>query len=118
MSQWKSSVSLGEAVEKFGAGETTLMDFVVTCREEFRKNPFYGEPDIRHAVEALADMYLPSTTKNIGLLAGKDLAGKDRASYRKALDECEHRLQMLERICAKDNRVYVSRVLRHFEKTA
>ena len=112
MPQWKSSVSLGEAVEKFGAGETTLMDFVVACREEFRKNPFYGEPDIHHAVEALADMHLPTKTKNIDLLAGKD-----RASYRKALDECEHRLQMLERVCAKDNRIYVSRVLRHFERT-
>jgi hypothetical protein len=111
MSQWKSSVSLGEIVERFNRDEVTLPELVAAIQEEFRENPHYEHADVRHATEALADMHLPAETRAAGL------GGRERAAYREILGEVESRLQQLERVCSKDNRIYVSRVLRHFEKT-
>jgi len=109
MSQWKSSVSLGGIVERFNQDEVTLPELVAAVREEFRKNPYYEHPDVRHAAEALADLHLPAETRRAGL------GGRERSAFREILGEVESRLQRLERICARDNRIYVSRVLRHFE---
>lgn len=109
MAQWKSAVSLGKQVTAFNEGELGLPDFVAAVQAEFRENPFYENPDIRMAVEALIDMRLP------------DLRGEGSRKIRaiddgKVLGECERRLQMLETVAAKDHRIYVSRVLRHFER--
>jgi hypothetical protein len=114
MAQWKSSVSFGTHVEQFNMDEVTLPELVLAVREEFRRNPYYEHPDVRHAVEALADMHLPAKTRGAGL----DVDSKERAAYREILGEVELRLQRLELICARDNRIYVSRVLRAFERVA
>jgi hypothetical protein len=109
MSQWKSAVSIGKQVTDFNEGELVLSDFVAAVQAEFRENPFYASPDIRMAVEALVDMPLP------------DIRGEGSHKIRElddgeVLGECERRLQMLEVVAAKDHRIYVSRVLRHFER--
>jgi hypothetical protein len=109
MATWKSAVSLGKHVEGFNEGELTLPTFVAAVQAEFRANPYYSESDICHAVEALSDLHLP------------DVKSEGQRFFRpkaigEVLGECECRLQRLETIAAKDHRIYVSRVLRHFER--
>ena len=109
MAQWKSAVSLGKQVTAFNEGELGLPDFVAAVQAEFRENPFYENPDIRMAVEALIDMAIPPLTCQGDRIIR---CPKDH----EVLAECERRLQMLETVAAKDHRIYVSRVLRHFER--
>lgn len=109
MATWKSAVSLGTHVEAFNEGELPLPKLISAVQEEFRANPFYQDPDIRQAVEALSDMALPE-------LRGEGARRVREKGDGAVLGECEGRLQRLERVAAKDHRIYVSRVLRHFER--
>ena len=109
MATWKSAVSLGKQVEDFHDNDLPLPAFVAAVQEEFRQNSFYVDADIRLAVEALIDMAIPPLTCQGDRIIR---CPKDH----EVLAECERRLQMLETVAAKDHRIYVSRVLRHFER--
>jgi hypothetical protein len=109
MATWKSAVSLGKHIEAYHENQLLLPALVAAVQEEFRQNPFYADADIRHAVESLTDMSIPAL-KSQGLRMIRPMQDWE------VLGECEQRLQMLEVVAAKDHRIYVSRVIRHFER--